>query len=383
MTRNAHDAEDLVQETFLRAYRGFDRFEPGTNIRAWLFTILHRVRTDAFRRAGRSPADGGAGRRRPGRGRPPGRAGHRRRGRRARARRRCPRCSASAVVLRDVEDLSYDEIARVLDVPIGTVMSRIHRGRALLRAALSRSRPMTCDPGPRHRLRGRRARPRRSAWQIEIARRRPARPARRRRTRSGRSPSALRALPRPELPRRSPTACAADARRPVALRRRVWVPALAAMLALALWVRALAAVHRLQAQLDHAHCFGKEQGARRRCFTGDPLRLTAWFDAQGGWELPLVPASAGGLDLVGGRYCRFADRTVAHVYYADAKQQLSLYVVPGAIRLGRPVRWQRGATRVDILPVAGSRVALVSADAAAVDAFRRSFERTVADARLR
>ena len=55
MTRNAHDAEDLVQETFLRAYRGFDRFEPGTNIRAWLFTILHRVRTDAFRRAGRSP----------------------------------------------------------------------------------------------------------------------------------------------------------------------------------------------------------------------------------------------------------------------------------------------------------------------------------------
>src|SRR6185436_18388909 len=55
MTRNAHDAEDLVQETFLRAYRGFDRFQAGTNIRAWHFTILHRVRTDAFRRAGRSP----------------------------------------------------------------------------------------------------------------------------------------------------------------------------------------------------------------------------------------------------------------------------------------------------------------------------------------
>jgi RNA polymerase sigma factor (sigma-70 family) len=55
MTRNAFDAEDLVQETFLRAYRGFDRFEPGTNIRAWLFTILHRVRTDSFRKAGRSP----------------------------------------------------------------------------------------------------------------------------------------------------------------------------------------------------------------------------------------------------------------------------------------------------------------------------------------
>src|SRR5947207_2747061 len=55
MTRNAHDAEDLVQETFLRAYRAFDGYTPGTNIRAWLHTILYRVRTDAFRRMGRSP----------------------------------------------------------------------------------------------------------------------------------------------------------------------------------------------------------------------------------------------------------------------------------------------------------------------------------------
>ena len=55
MTRNAHDAEDLVQETFLRAYRAFDGYASGTNIRAWLHTILYRVRTDAFRRAGRSP----------------------------------------------------------------------------------------------------------------------------------------------------------------------------------------------------------------------------------------------------------------------------------------------------------------------------------------
>ena len=53
---NAHDAEDVVQETYLRAYRAFDRYTPGTNIRAWLFTILHRVRTDVFRRRGRSPA---------------------------------------------------------------------------------------------------------------------------------------------------------------------------------------------------------------------------------------------------------------------------------------------------------------------------------------
>ena len=136
MTRNAHDAEDLVQETFLRAYRGFDRFEAGTNIRAWLFTILHRVRTDAFRRAGRSPktvemiADGPAVP-------PPQDALAQGAEDIERALAALPEVFRSAVVLRDVEDLSYDEIASVLDVPVGTVMSRIHRGRALLRAALA------------------------------------------------------------------------------------------------------------------------------------------------------------------------------------------------------------------------------------------------------
>ena len=55
MTGNAHDAEDLVQETFLRAHRAFDRFRPGSNARAWLHTILHRVRTDMFRRTKRRP----------------------------------------------------------------------------------------------------------------------------------------------------------------------------------------------------------------------------------------------------------------------------------------------------------------------------------------
>jgi RNA polymerase sigma-70 factor, ECF subfamily len=135
MTRNAHDAEDLVQETFLRAFRAFDGYEPGTNAKAWLYTILFRVRTDSFRRAGRSPklvelegegpvvaptqerdlvSSQGV----------------------AQALEKLPEAFRAAIVLRDLEDFSYDEIARILDVPIGTVMSRIHRGRALLRAAL-------------------------------------------------------------------------------------------------------------------------------------------------------------------------------------------------------------------------------------------------------
>lgn len=138
MTRNAHDAEDLVQETFLRAYRGFDKFEPGTNIRAWLFTILHRVRTDAFRRAGRSPRtvemideEGPAV--------PAPQEALARGGEEVeRALGALPESFRVAVILRDVEELSYGEIAAVLAIPIGTVMSRIHRGRGLLRAALSK-----------------------------------------------------------------------------------------------------------------------------------------------------------------------------------------------------------------------------------------------------
>lgn len=140
MTRNAADAEDLVQETCLRAYRAFDSYTPGTNIRAWLYTILYRVRTDAFRKAGRSPqtvelADEGPAV-------PPPQdalAGGQEHLERALA--ALPEPFHTAVVLRDLEELSYDEIAQVLRVPIGTVMSRIHRGRAQLRAALTGGKP--------------------------------------------------------------------------------------------------------------------------------------------------------------------------------------------------------------------------------------------------
>lgn len=137
LTRNAFDAEDLVQETYLRAYRAFDRYTPGTNIRAWLSTILHRARTDMLRKRGRSPetvelADEGPA--------VPATAeallasGHEDI---ERALAELPEAFRAAVVLRDVQEFSYEEIAGILDVPKGTVMSRIHRGRALLRKALA------------------------------------------------------------------------------------------------------------------------------------------------------------------------------------------------------------------------------------------------------
>lgn len=137
MTRSQADAEDLVQETFLRALRSFDRFQAGTNIRAWLFTILHRTRVDALRKLGRTPqtvemeGEGPAA--------PPAPESLSASGL-EQALQGLPEGLRSAVVLRDVEGFSYREIADILEVPLGTVMSRLHRGRAALRQALGAGR---------------------------------------------------------------------------------------------------------------------------------------------------------------------------------------------------------------------------------------------------
>ncbi len=122
----------------LRAYRAFDRYQPGTNIRAWLYTILHRVRLDGARRARRAPgfteiqedtaavrpvqelvSAGGLDL--------------------SRALQDLQEPFRTAVVLRDLEELAYEDIARITDAPIGTVMSRIHRGRKALRQRLKGS----------------------------------------------------------------------------------------------------------------------------------------------------------------------------------------------------------------------------------------------------
>jgi len=141
LTRNPQDAEDLLQETLLRAYRGFASYRPGTNVRAWLFTILHRVRTDVLRKRGRSPqttelADDG----------PAVNPEHESRLTAGnedvqRALAEVPEVFRSALVLRDIEEFSYEEIAGILGVKVGTVMSRIHRGRAHLRRLLAARTP--------------------------------------------------------------------------------------------------------------------------------------------------------------------------------------------------------------------------------------------------
>ncbi len=136
LTRNSADAEDLVQETFLRAYRAFESYTPDTNVRAWLYTILYRVRADHYRRIGRSvktvelEGDGPATA-------PPQDQMARGQEDVARALGELPECFRAAVILRDIQEFSYEEIATILEIPIGTVMSRIHRGRALLRKSLT------------------------------------------------------------------------------------------------------------------------------------------------------------------------------------------------------------------------------------------------------
>ena len=149
LTRSRADAEDLVQDTYLRAFRAEGQYTPGTNLRAWLFTILHNaarnrardrardhvdVDSEAVERAGDTGADPAAT--------PeslllkdtltPDLQA---------AIDALPEAFREAVWLRDVEEFSYTEIAGMLQVPVGTVMSRISRGRRQLFDRLHHLRP--------------------------------------------------------------------------------------------------------------------------------------------------------------------------------------------------------------------------------------------------
>ena len=136
LTRQAQNAEDLVQDTYLKAFRSEHQFEPGTNLKAWLFTILHNTYRNMRRHDGRSPVDVDS----EAVDRAADAAGVDQSPEQLLARASLdadvqaaldslPEAFRQAVWLRDVEELSYADIARVLDVPIGTVMSRISRGR--------------------------------------------------------------------------------------------------------------------------------------------------------------------------------------------------------------------------------------------------------------
>lgn len=138
LTRRPSDAEDLVQETYLKAFRSASQFERGTNLKAWLFTILHNTFRNIRRHDGRNPVDVDSDvveqAANPSREYTPEQILTRASldGDLQAALDALPDVFRQAVWLRDVEELPYAEIAQVLGVPIGTVMSRISRGRRAL-----------------------------------------------------------------------------------------------------------------------------------------------------------------------------------------------------------------------------------------------------------
>jgi RNA polymerase sigma-70 factor (ECF subfamily) len=154
LTRNPIEAEDLVQETYLKAFRSAEHFEPGTNLRAWLFTILHNTHRNRRRDAGRDPVtlDGDAVDRAaelPARAETPEQLLLRQTldADLQAAFDSLPDAFREAVWLRDVEEFSYAEIAEMQEIPIGTVMSRIARGRRLLHDRLMDARETSIQSG--------------------------------------------------------------------------------------------------------------------------------------------------------------------------------------------------------------------------------------------
>ena len=149
LTRNPSEAQDLVQETFLKAYRFFHRFEPGTNIKAWLFTILRNTYINAYRKAARQQQQVDFDQIAPFYADPSGPAEWTERGSTEamlthlvqddvkRALESLPDEYRMVVLLADLEDFAYKEIADIVGCPVGTVMSRLFRGRRQLRKSLA------------------------------------------------------------------------------------------------------------------------------------------------------------------------------------------------------------------------------------------------------
>ena len=142
MARDPHEAEDLVQETYARALKGFASFQPGTDFRAWMFRILRNAFLSARKKQNVphvSVEEEGEEAVLPAAPDTPESlllAGDARQRIRA-ALERLPEAYREALLLCDVEEMRYAEIAELLGVPVGTVMSRIARGRKLLRALLA------------------------------------------------------------------------------------------------------------------------------------------------------------------------------------------------------------------------------------------------------
>jgi RNA polymerase sigma-70 factor, ECF subfamily len=147
LVSSREEAEDLVQETYARAFRSWRSYTPGTNLRAWLMRILTNLNIDRGRRAQRAPEvrpmeegdyflynrleEAGAG------GDEERIAERLSQDSIVQALSNVPHDFRDVIVLVDIGDFSYQEAAQILDIPIGTVMSRLHRGRRILKSELA------------------------------------------------------------------------------------------------------------------------------------------------------------------------------------------------------------------------------------------------------
>ena len=135
LLRNQAEAEDLVQETFVEALRSFHRFEQGTNCRAWLIKIMYHLLSKRRRESNRLRVVGDVDEQ-IAETVLPAASGDLGGEEVLNALKRLPQHYREVVILSDVEELNYKEIADALSIPIGTVMSRLSRGRSLLRSEL-------------------------------------------------------------------------------------------------------------------------------------------------------------------------------------------------------------------------------------------------------
>jgi anti-sigma factor RsiW len=188
----------------------------------------------------------------------------------------------------------------------------------------------------------------------------------------------LRGLPAPEPPAQLEASVRRRLRAARPRHPRRWLAVAATLLMAVMWIRSAPAFVAWELARDHAGCFGKKS-LPAKVWTEEPSRAAAWFRGEG-VEIPYVPAEAAGLTLVGARRCPLLDRRVAHLYYSAEEGQASLFVVPGTVRFEGDYRVSPGGRHVHLFRAGGSTLALVSEDAKAVAAFRRSFLSTQAAA---
>ena len=355
LARNEADAQDLVQDTYVKAFRARRQFKAGTNLKAWLFTILHNTFRNRRRDIGRDPVEVDSDRVDLSAPVAPGDSPEEHLLREAMgpdlqaALDALPEAFREAVWLRDVEEFPYAEIAEMLGIPVGTVMSRISRGRRMLydkmvgknvEPAAAESIVLKAAPMPSCReidplfapyIDGEATADQRAMVDAHLK----ACPKCRHQTalQSVVRESVRTKLCRPCAPEELRTRCraAAHARRPHPHVARSFAAALVFVVGgvlLYILTGLSPAVLAAQLTLDHVKCFAVHD-------SDTPVDVRAseeQYTRDYGTAVHLPRAAIAGLQLVGMRRCFCGEGVAAHAMYRLHGRPVSLYVIPDASR---------------------------------------------------